>query len=73
MVVNAAKSFDDKLNFGTSHDLTLKELQLLSGDLSYANLDQSKWDEFGNQIEPMASHFPWMFAPGNHEAIGLFM
>lgn len=46
---------------------------ILSGDLSYANGDQAIWDKWGNMIQPLASRFPFMMAPGNHEAITLFI
>lgn len=37
------------------------------GDLSYANGYLSEWDQFTSQIEPIASHVPYMVASGNHE------
>eukprot|EP01097_Dermamoeba_algensis_P009695 TRINITY_DN6923_c0_g1_i1.p1 TRINITY_DN6923_c0_g1~~TRINITY_DN6923_c0_g1_i1.p1 ORF type:complete len:444 (-),score=84.10 TRINITY_DN6923_c0_g1_i1:97-1368(-) len=40
---------------------------LLSGDLSYANTNDSMWDYWGNMIGTLTPYLPWMFAPGNHE------
>jgi hypothetical protein len=40
---------------------------LHAGDLSYADCEQSLWDSYGEMIEPLASHKPWMVCPGNHE------
>jgi len=64
MVVNAIGQLDRSKNF---------DLLILSGDLSYANGIQKWWDIWGRMIEPLSSHFPWMVAPGNHEAISLFI
>jgi len=38
-----------------------------SGDISYADSDETIWDEYFRMIEPFASHVPYMTAPGNHE------
>jgi len=46
---------------------------ILSGDLSYANGLQYIWDQWGNMIQPLASHVPFMMAPGNHELFSLFI
>ncbi|KAB2607772.1 purple acid phosphatase 20 [Pyrus ussuriensis x Pyrus communis] len=46
----------------TNHDMLL-----LPGDLSYADLCQSKWDSFGRLVQPLASQRPWMVTQGNHE------
>jgi len=51
------------------------DLVIHPGDISYANGagsgngigDQSVWDEYQNQIEALASKYPHMYAPGNHE------
>ncbi|KAK8970442.1 Purple acid phosphatase 22 [Platanthera guangdongensis] len=43
------------------------DILLLPGDLSYADLDQSRWDSFGRLVEPLASSRPWMVTEGNHE------
>ena len=40
---------------------------LLLGDISYANGNQSIWDQYLKQIEPMTSTVPYMLALGNHE------
>jgi hypothetical protein len=40
---------------------------LHAGDLSYANCDQPKWDQYGNMVEYLAATTPWMHGPGNHE------
>ncbi|KAJ4778923.1 Purple acid phosphatase [Rhynchospora pubera] len=37
------------------------------GDITYANGYLSQWDQFTAQIEPIASHVPYMLASGNHE------
>jgi predicted MPP superfamily phosphohydrolase len=44
-----------------------------SGDLSYANGWQPTWDDYGNMIQPLASHVPYMVATGNHEYFSLFV
>ncbi|KAM2878251.1 hypothetical protein FF1_013872 [Malus domestica] len=46
----------------TNHDMLL-----LPGDLSYADLRQSKWNSFGPLVQPLASQRPWMVTQGNHE------
>ncbi|KAJ3678404.1 hypothetical protein LUZ60_002207 [Juncus effusus] len=43
------------------------DVLLLPGDLSYADLIQSRWDTFGRLVEPLASARPWMVTEGNHE------
>lgn len=43
------------------------DVQLLPGDLSYADYLQHKWDTFGNLVQPLASAKPWMVTQGNHE------
>jgi Calcineurin-like phosphoesterase/Purple acid Phosphatase, N-terminal domain len=50
---------------------------LLAGDLCYADssgqggpgdvFDPGQWDYWLDQNDPLASHLPWMIAPGNHE------
>lgn len=37
------------------------------GDMSYANGYISQWDQFTEQMEPIASLVPCMVASGNHE------
>eukprot|EP01117_Protostelium_nocturnum_P019934 TRINITY_DN8769_c0_g1_i2.p1 TRINITY_DN8769_c0_g1~~TRINITY_DN8769_c0_g1_i2.p1 ORF type:complete len:565 (+),score=96.74 TRINITY_DN8769_c0_g1_i2:238-1932(+) len=37
------------------------------GDLAYAVGYSPQWDEFMNQIQPVAAYVPWMTTPGNHE------
>jgi len=64
LVLDAIKRADDSLHF---------DLLLLSGDLSYANGIQPWWDYWGKMIQPLASHFPFMVAPGNHELFSLFI
>jgi len=64
MVVDAIGKADASLNFN---------LLILSGDLSYANGIQTWWDYWGRMIQPLASHFPFMVAPGNHELFSLFI
>lgn len=41
---------------------------LIAGDLSYANGDQAIWDQWFDQLDPLASQIPVMYSPGNHEA-----
>ncbi|KAM0910315.1 hypothetical protein ACQ4PT_014220 [Festuca glaucescens] len=43
------------------------DMLLLPGDLSYADLDQPRWDSYGRLVEPLASARPWMVTQGNHE------
>lgn len=40
---------------------------LIMGDLSYANGNQSIWDQWFELIEPLAAQVPLMVGPGNHE------
>lgn len=40
---------------------------LHAGDLSYADCNQPKWDQYGVLIEPLSAVRPWMVGPGNHE------
>lgn len=42
------------------------EMILHVGDLSYADCDQNKWDQYGVMIEVLASERPWMVGAGNH-------
>eukprot|EP01126_Amoeba_proteus_P044311 TRINITY_DN4919_c0_g2_i1.p1 TRINITY_DN4919_c0_g2~~TRINITY_DN4919_c0_g2_i1.p1 ORF type:complete len:400 (+),score=68.84 TRINITY_DN4919_c0_g2_i1:74-1273(+) len=43
-----------------------------SGDLSYANGYQPVWDQWLNQLQPLASHLPYMVAVGNHVTLSLW-
>lgn len=43
------------------------DVQLLPGDLSYADYIQHRWDTFGSLVQPLASAKPWMVTQGNHE------
>lgn len=43
------------------------DVHLLPGDLSYADYVQSRWDTFGELVQPLASARPWMVTQGNHE------
>ena len=50
------------------------DLVIHAGDMSYANdqgsggvADQSVWDDYQNQIQPLAATVPHMYAPGNHK------
>ena len=43
------------------------ELVILAGDISYANGEQSVWDDYANNYQSTMSNIPWMMAPGNHE------
>ncbi len=38
-----------------------------AGDISYAGGNQAKWDQFFQEISPMASRHPYMTVVGNHE------
>jgi len=42
-------------------------LGLLVGDISYAQGQQQKWDEWANWAQNYTVLFPWMFVPGNIE------
>ncbi|XP_052208184.1 purple acid phosphatase 18 [Diospyros lotus] len=48
-------------------DLCNYDVHLLPGDLSYADCFQSRWDTFGELVQPLASARPWMVTEGNHE------
>lgn len=53
-------------------DQLIKDLENIDivfhiGDLSYANGYISQWDQFTQQVEPIASTVPYMTASGNHE------
>jgi len=37
------------------------------GDMSYADVDTSVWDEWFDMVQPIASTMPLMVLPGNHE------
>jgi len=39
----------------------------ITGDISYADSDQPRWDSFGRLLTPLGSAVPVMMAPGNHE------
>ncbi|XP_073108377.1 purple acid phosphatase 18 isoform X2 [Elaeis guineensis] len=43
------------------------DVQLVPGDLSYADYQQHLWDSFGELVQPLASARPWMVTEGNHE------
>jgi len=43
------------------------EMVLHVGDVAYAVGYSAQWDEFLEQIGPVASRVPWMTLPGNHE------
>ena len=61
----------------TTNNMANEKLDLVihAGDISYANNagagngwgDNTVWDEYQNQIEIVASKYPHMYAPGNHE------
>lgn len=38
-----------------------------AGDLSYADCDERRWDQWFSLIEPLARTVPWHVCPGNHE------
>lgn len=38
----------------------------ITGDISYADSDQPRWDSFGRLAQPLSSQIPFMTAPGNH-------
>jgi hypothetical protein len=60
MVLNAIIQADKAMHFS---------FLVLSGDLSYANGFQYIWDDWGKMIEPLASHVPFMVAPGIVEGV----
>lgn len=43
------------------------DLNLIPGDLSYADYQQYLWDSFGALVQPLASAKPFMVTQGNHE------
>ena len=40
---------------------------LHAGDLSYADSDQQRWDQWFEMIEFLSKRMPWLVCPGNHE------
>nr|XP_007153519.1 hypothetical protein PHAVU_003G042300g [Phaseolus vulgaris]ESW25513.1 hypothetical protein PHAVU_003G042300g [Phaseolus vulgaris] len=48
-------------------DLKNIDLVFHIGDICYANGYLSQWDQFTEQVEPIASAVPYMIASGNHE------
>jgi len=40
------------------------------GDLGYADCVQTKWDDYSEMVENLASRKPWMVGAGNHEIEG---
>ncbi|XAR56681.1 Acid phosphatase [Bertholletia excelsa] len=54
-------------------DLCRYDVYLLPGDLSYADRIQSRWDTFGELVQPLASARPWMVTQGNHEKEGIML
>jgi len=43
------------------------DMTLLVGDLSYADSDQPRWDNWGRLVQPLLSTKPFVPAAGNHE------
>jgi hypothetical protein len=44
-------------------------LMIHAGDMSYATSEsQERWDIWGNNMEPITSKIPYMYAVGNHES-----
>ena len=37
------------------------------GDIAYANGNQPVWDGYGRDMDPLLSHTPALFSPGNHD------
>jgi acid phosphatase type 7 len=37
------------------------------GDLSYADGNETRWDTWGDLVQPVASGLPWLTTTGNHE------
>ncbi|KAK1437699.1 hypothetical protein QVD17_03495 [Tagetes erecta] len=48
-------------------DLKNYDIVFHIGDICYANGYLSQWDQFTEQVEPIASAVPYMIASGNHE------
>ena len=44
-------------------------VQVHNGDISYARGYFSQWDNFFDQLYPLASRLPYMTCPGNHERV----
>eukprot|EP01117_Protostelium_nocturnum_P020394 TRINITY_DN9149_c0_g1_i1.p1 TRINITY_DN9149_c0_g1~~TRINITY_DN9149_c0_g1_i1.p1 ORF type:complete len:501 (-),score=116.23 TRINITY_DN9149_c0_g1_i1:61-1563(-) len=42
-----------------------------SGDISYADGYQARWDQYLRMIQPIAANLPYMVCPGNHEIMPL--
>jgi hypothetical protein len=55
---------DEPISFSPA---PLLSLVLHIGDITYAQGYDTLWDEFGSQIEVVASKIPWMLSAGNHE------
>jgi phosphodiesterase/alkaline phosphatase D-like protein len=64
MVFDTMVEFDKKQSY---------KFLVHAGDLSYADGLESRWDTWGNMIQPLSSHVPWMVAAGNHEIFDLFV
>ena len=71
------------MGVGGDHQATIAELQRLhsmgeldfivhTGDISYADGDQRRWDRFMRQMQPVVARVPYMTCPGNHEALWNF-
>lgn len=62
-IINAMLKLDASSNYS---------MVLFSGDISYANFNSHIWDTWGNMVQPLADHVPFMFAVGNHELFDYF-
>eukprot|EP00004_Rigifila_ramosa_P004771 TRINITY_DN1524_c0_g1_i2.p1 TRINITY_DN1524_c0_g1~~TRINITY_DN1524_c0_g1_i2.p1 ORF type:complete len:476 (-),score=113.37 TRINITY_DN1524_c0_g1_i2:40-1446(-) len=49
------------------NEVDFAAFSLLIGDLSYADGRQYYWDDWGEQIEPLAARMPFFVTNGNHE------
>ena len=58
----------DNSNSTMNHVLAAAHVDsvFLTGDVSYADSDQPRWDSFQRLADPLASSKPWMVASGNH-------
>ncbi|EGD77454.1 hypothetical protein PTSG_08549 [Salpingoeca rosetta] len=52
---------------GIEAEIADKHLLMHIGDISYARGYVSQWEQFHDQIEPIATSLPYMTAIGNHE------
>ncbi|MHA1846630.1 MAG: purple acid phosphatase family protein [Promethearchaeota archaeon] len=62
---------DMVLKNGSLNYSTDVELVINTGDIVSSGDDQDLWDSYSQDVQPLASHVPIMYVPGNHEIRGL--